>query len=1184
MLPRLPRNALLLLSLAVLWNTASLVRADKEPVPRGPSREPEPYRYDPKAWQKVPKAFLEDSPACILYSGTSYLIEADGTVETITHEITRLNGRKGIDKLGEYRSITYDPAYEKVTLNEARVHKPNGKVIGVLPKHLQLRDMGTDYQVYDPDKQLIISFPNLEVGDVIEVRWTTRGKNPEFAGHFFTRYTFGDDRYPVVRDELRVRLPKAKTLKFATVNGKVEERIKDMDQERYYHWAASNRPPLPLDENLPSREELRLQLSFSTFSSWEEVGKWKQKLRADCWKCTPEIEKVVKEVTKDLKTNLEKARALAYWVRRRIRYLSVGSVRHAYTPHLPADVLAWLFGDCKDQAQLLAVMLRAAGIPVSLVTLGILDDGQVLEEVPSPWGTHAILLVTLDGQDHWIDTTLTNAPWDFLPRDDRGRLAYVTDEKGLRLLRTPSMTYQDTRYEQVTELSIQPDGTSRCRRKQTFHGSAALAKRNAWTEVPAGERRRLMTSELQDAYSKARLRRLLINDKNLSNLDQPVSAVVEFDIPGHFSGESDKEGSFTDSKVWGRLLSYSVDLDRSVPLDLGTPFESIHRYIVQVPPAYRLDSFPKAQLVKSKWGFFRLNVKPDPKNMRRLELEFHTRLEKTRVAPADFAAFAKFHEDVNKSWRAWITMKPTQELADAPALEALVTFAPGDVASATILARLYYQNDQLKDARRVLRWARLFHANDPVLWELTVKSSADFAEEEAAYQEMVKRFPGEMKYRVALGATRVKRSNYTGAKEVLEPLTKDDSAVIRAAAHYQLARSNAAQKQAAAALEHFKAAEEDDPDSVNTVLALQFKAQLHEQLSQTKQAGDAYRQALKLDADNEEVLAALIRLHIAAKDSSEAVNYLRRFAVVAGNDVNRLVQAADFQLQLGRFEEAFDLASRARDQKFHAGSQRILGLIHLHRGEYEKAVFHLDRADREADVLEGLMRGYLALGKLAKAEEPLEAAKTLAEKTPGLEQAKGLVHALVERRAAMLKELRVPLEKAGTWSGAIDAYLCAEQARARGRPAAEVEKLLAAAFTEDVEIGPAFGLRGLLALEKGRLTKALADAEKAAKLSPDLGWGFYVRGRVRLERGQKGALSDLVKAAKLTERKDGMVLHWLATAFFQAGKRDEALTVQRVAAILRPNDPEVLEQLREFEKAGKKEKGKEFEPQRHQEL
>ena len=70
------------------------------------------------------------------------------------------------------------------------------------------------------------------------------------------------------------------------------------------------------------------------------------------------------------KTPLDKAKALTYWVRRHVRYLSRGPGGLGYTPHLPDQVLANRYGDCKDQAQLLAVMLKEIGLPVWLVTLG----------------------------------------------------------------------------------------------------------------------------------------------------------------------------------------------------------------------------------------------------------------------------------------------------------------------------------------------------------------------------------------------------------------------------------------------------------------------------------------------------------------------------------------------------------------------------------------------------------------------------------------------------------------------------------------------------------------------------------------------------------------------------------------------------------------------------------------------
>ena len=786
-------------------------------------------------------------PACILYSGTTHLVEADGTVETISHEITRLNGRKGIEKLGEYRNIAYDPTFQKLVLNEARVLKADGRIVPIEPKHVQLRDVSTDYQVYDHEKQLIISFPNLEVGDAIEVKWTVRGKDPEYQGHFFTRYNFGDDSYPVVRDEMRVRLLKVRALKYASKGGTLEPSVRDEGDWRTYLWFVSNRPQLPQDDNLPPREELRLEVAASTFTSWEEIGTWKQKLRADCWQCTDEIRQLVKELTRDLKTPEEKARALSLWVRRNIRYVSVGE-GHAYTPHAPSVVLRNRYGDCKDQSQLLAVMLRDAGVPVALATLGVLDDGQVVEAVPSPWGTHAILLVTLDGKEHWIDTTTSQAPWDFLPRDDRNRLCYVYDPNGkpsLRLVRTPPLTPADNRIEQTTDLTIGADGSSRCKRTVKYEGIAALVQRESWMEVPPGERRRLVTVELQDANSRTRLSSLSVTDRQLREFDKPVTAEMVFEVLGQFSGDSDREGSLTDSKVWTKLLTYNLDYDRKVPMDLWAPFESHHCYHVQLPPGWRLDTIPREKAIRSKWGSFTVTVKAAADQPRQLEISFQTRLDKTRIQPDDFEAFRKFHEEVTKAYRVWLTLKSAQDLADAPVLEAVLALAPDDSHSALALARIYEQNNMAKEARRVLQQARHYHPNVAGLWEMAVKVAENLEEEEAPYRELVKRFPDKKRYAVSLGTTLINRGQYDKARSVLEPIAEKGIAAREAQAHYQLARSCYCEHLSAKALEHLEAAGKADAESMATVSALQFKARIHEKLGQAKEAMEAYRQSLK---------------------------------------------------------------------------------------------------------------------------------------------------------------------------------------------------------------------------------------------------------------------------------------------------------------------------------------------------
>ncbi len=759
-----PFLAFLVLGCTALGGAA--VRAgDKWPVPVGPSHEPDPFHYDAKVWKDVPRDYLDDAAACILHASTSYLVEPDGTVETVVHDVTRLNGRKGIEKLGEYRNLSYDPSYETLTLNTAVIHKADGHDAPIEPRDVQLRDVSTDYQVYDHEKQLIISFPHLEVGDVFEVKWTVRGKNPEHAGQFFTRYTFGDATYPCVTDELRVRLPKSMPLKYASFVGSIEPiRTEDKDTV-LYTWKSELNRQLPQDENLPSKETLFKGVACSTFPSWEAIGQWKQKLREDCWVCTGDVHQTAYDVTKGLKDPIAKARALVYWMRRNIRYVSTGEM-HDYTPHKPSEILANRYGDCKDGTQLLAVMMREVGIKVELATLGAEDDGQVLKAVPSPWGSHAILVATIDGKEHWVDTTSSLAGWDFLPHDDRDRLCYVVDDKGaIRLTRTPPPAPRDNRMEQVTNVWVGPDGSTRCERDVTSYGTASLVERDAYLEVPVGERRRQVTAELQDANSRARLVRLDIDEESLRDFDRPVKAHVDFIVGDQFSGDPDKEGSVADSKVWGKFVAYNLDYDRKTPLEFYSTFETHHTYIVHIPALFALDGTPSDQTLTSPWGEFTRKAALS-EDGRTLTVAFTMRLDKARVEPADFDQFRAFHESVSRYYRAWLTLKPAQEMADAKALEGLLAAAPDDADVAAALARIEHRNDKDADARRVLHVGLFYHPGDEALLKLNVKAAATAKDETAAQRELVRRYPGNDLYGVELGALLVDQNQHDAARKV----------------------------------------------------------------------------------------------------------------------------------------------------------------------------------------------------------------------------------------------------------------------------------------------------------------------------------------------------------------------------------------------------------------------------------
>jgi tetratricopeptide (TPR) repeat protein/transglutaminase-like putative cysteine protease len=1147
----------------------SAIANETWPVARGPSREPNPYRYDAKQWQSIPKEFLEDSAACVLYAGNFYHLEADGTVENITHEVTRLNGRKGVEKLGEYRHITYDPAYQKLTLNEALLHKADGRLLAVEPRHVQLRDVSTDYQVYDHEKQLIISFPNLEVGDTLEVKWTIRGRNPEHGGHFFTRYDFGDPSYPVVLDELRVSLPVGRSFKYAAIGAQIEPITTEEDGLRSYDWKVRNVKQLPQDENLPPKEELRKSVVCSTFPSWEEIGRWKLTLRADSWVVPPEIRTVVAEITHGLAEPAAKARALTMWLRRNIRYVSSGE-RHDYTPHPPARVFANRFGDCKDTSQLLAVMLREAGLDVSLATLGTLDDGQVVESVPSPWGTHAILLVSLPDGEHWIDTTLSLGGWDYLPRDDRDRLCYIVHSGGnVTLRRTTPQTADANRYDQTTHVRIGSDGSSRCERTVTTYGAAALGQRDTFVEVPPGERRRQVAAELQEANNRARLLRLAFDEDCLQDFDRPVTSRITFEIPSHFVGNTEREGSISDSRTWARLLAFNVDYDRQVDFELPSPFESRHRYVIHLPAAYALEDAPRERIITSRWGRFEVRVQSpkDAGSIRRLEITFLARLEKTRVEAAHFGEFRRFQEEVTKAYRVWLTLKPASEPSDIPVLEGIAAFVPDDASSALVLARLYYQLGRAADARRVLQRARFYRPDDSSLWEFSVQCAPNADEEEAARQELTRRFPSESKYRLGLGTLLVQQGKLDAAGELLEPLVADGIPAERAQANLQLAMGYDRAGKSSLALKFLTAAEDADPDTVLSAKSILLRGRICESLGKHEEAAAAYRRAAALEHDAVDALNGLVRLSLIANNRSEAVEFLRRFTVAVGDETGGLLQAAGYHLRLGRLDEAAELATKAGRKRSEGEAERILGLVHLQRGEYALALARLEKAIPRADTVAGTIRAMLAEGIVSGVRDQLVRAQGVKDANDELRSACASANAVLRRRAELERIAPQGPASANAWSRALDCLACAEHARKQGRTSTLVARLLAGAFVGSDGPGPAFALRARLALESGKLARALADSQRAIALSPEDSEGYFVRGRVRLERSDPGAAADLEKAAALSGGKDPDVLHALADAHYRAGNRERALQLQRQAAKLRPDDREIAEQLAVFEKA-----------------
>src|SRR5262249_25150033 len=151
-------------------------------------------------------------------------------------------------------------------------------------------------------------------------------------------------------------------------------------------------------------------------------------------------------------------------------------------------------------------------------------------------------------------------------------------------------------------------------------------------------------------------------------------------------------------------------------------------------------------------------------------------------------------------------------------------------------------------------------------------------------------------------------------------------------------------------------------------------------------------------------------------------------------------------------------------------SDKVLGLVHWRKKEYDKAALHLQKAEMDATVLEALIRSRMETGELASAERG--ASIRLAQESEGLREIRAIVKALGRRRDAIrdaiLKEASAPADQKTHLVQGVSAFVCAEWLFSEKVPPELVGQRLDKALA-GVDIGPAYALRAVLALQKGQL-------------------------------------------------------------------------------------------------------------------
>ncbi len=378
----------------------------------------------------------------------------------------------------------WQPWREEMPSLRARVIGKDGRVSVLDPAKIIDQQAGDDENNLRSDSRRISApVPNLEIGSILEFFYEARFRQP-LPGAGIGRIAILGGSNHTLYESFACSYPKGMALKVRS-EGIAIERSEEGGKSTITASVRDYAPVDPALHSLPFDVAPWPLVAFSTADSWESVTEAYRKAS------DPAIDAAsMKEYARRALGGIDPAadpvgaiRAIAKAVSRDVRYTGVYFGENAILPHPAAESLALGYGDCKDQASILAACLRAVGIDASLALLIAGRGFDQAPDVPSlDFFNHAIVRVI--DPPMWVDPTYSFAPAGELSPSVAGRRALVIREGEAGLERIPEADPAGTLYEERVSVRLTPRGGSEVVETTRVSGTIGADYRSSFASNP----------------------------------------------------------------------------------------------------------------------------------------------------------------------------------------------------------------------------------------------------------------------------------------------------------------------------------------------------------------------------------------------------------------------------------------------------------------------------------------------------------------------------------------------------------------------------------------------------------------------------------------------------------------------------------------------------------------------------
>jgi transglutaminase-like putative cysteine protease len=312
-------------------------------------------------------------------------------------------------------------------------------------------------------------------------------------------------------------------------------------------WELRDLPGIEDEPSMPAWQAVAGRMNLKFFprdpalqgkvqDSWNDIGRWYAQLASTRRSPSPDIQKKVKELTAGLIDTVAKIRALTSFAQRDVRYVAIEIGIGGYQPHAAPEIFANRYGDCKDKATLLSVMLREIGVESYYVVVNT-KRGVAAPEFPSmlsfnhvilalrfppelsPVNLHAFYEHPRLGRLLFFDPTDNITPLGYIPSYLQNGYGLLVGDADGELLRLPLLPSHVNRLEREAKFRLLPNGTLSGDVRETFSGSFATDRRGRMLVTPLQERAKVVEGFLGGFLPNFVLRKASVVDLDVYDRD-----------------------------------------------------------------------------------------------------------------------------------------------------------------------------------------------------------------------------------------------------------------------------------------------------------------------------------------------------------------------------------------------------------------------------------------------------------------------------------------------------------------------------------------------------------------------------------------------------------------------------------------------------------------------------------------